>query len=322
VEWSPWSQVNDAEYYFIGPGTHSFEVASRYQKAQGEWVEVPVAYYEFVLETAFVSKPIIEKGRSGRVSSQPIPNLKNLYSGSKALLVGVTKFKDQSLTPLPYIDKDISAVESTLKKSGFEVDILKGPITRDNIITKIEGMIAKAQKDDRLILYFSTHGFQDNIVKSKGYIASYDCLMNQPNVNCIELNFLEDILQRAIQKPVKHLLILLDACSSGLGIITKSPEYKEISIAVKPGAHMITAGLEDQEAQMDRRLKMSTFTYFFVEGLSGKADYTNDNVITLTELLVYVRYEVAKQTGGVQTPMMGRISGAGEMVFDLRPNTN
>ena len=112
--------------------------------------------------------------------------------------------------------------------------------------------------------------------------------------------------------------MLLDTCSSGLGVISKSPDYNELNIAVQNGTHMITAGMADQESQMDNRLRMSTFTYYLSEGLSGAADYTDDQVISLTELILFVRYNVANKTSGAQTPMMGRISGIGEMVFDLR----
>jgi hypothetical protein len=38
-------------------------------------------------------------------------------------------------------------------------------------------------------------------------------------------------------------------------------------------------------------------------------------VITLSELLLYVQYEVARQTNSAQIPMMGRIMGDGEMLF-------
>ena len=140
----------------------------------------------------------------------------------------------------------------------------------------------------------------------------------RPNVNCIGLDTLEDLVEGAAARHVKHLLVLLDTCSSGLGVISKSPEYTELHIATQNGTHMITAGMADQEAQMDNELRMSTFTHYVTEGLTGQADYTNDEVVSLTELLLFVRYNVATKTAGAQTPMMGRISGAGEMIFDLR----
>ena len=69
---------------------------------------------------------------------------------------------------------------------------------------------------------------------------------------------------------------------------------------------------------MDVQRQISTFTRFLTEGLDGAADYTEDGIVTLTELLLYTRYNVAKKTKGGQTPMIGRIKGPGEIVFDLR----
>ena len=67
------------------------------------------------------------------------------------------------------------------------------------------------------------------------------------------------------------------------------------------------------------QLGMSTFTYFLAEGLRGKADILGNNgVITLTELFLYVQYEVAKRTESNQIPMLGRMKGDGEMLFAPR----
>ena len=319
VDWTPWNKINLAEYFFIGPGSHSFEVASRYMNNDGNYRETPRTYYEFILEKAFVSKPIL-KARTGvgQPGDIPMPDLTNLYGKSKALLIGISAFQDQTLSPLPYIDRDIAAMEVATKKLGFEVTKLNGKITRNEIIGKLDDMISELDQNDRMIVYISTHGFQDETVKSKGYIASHDCDTKRPNINCISLDTLEDLVLNAAEHDVRHLLVLLDTCSSGLGVISKSPDYNELNIAVQNGTHMITAGMADQEAQMDNRLRMSTFTYYLSEGLSGAADYTDDQVISLTELLLFVRYNVANKTSGAQTPMMGRISGIGEMVFDLR----
>ena len=81
---------------------------------------------------------------------------------------------------------------------------------------------------------------------------------------------------------------------------------------------MVTAGLADQVAYIDEKAGMSYFTKFFVEGLKGKADLNSDGVVSLSELLVYVRSEVAQLSSGRQTPMMGRLEGAGEMMFEIK----
>jgi hypothetical protein len=89
-----------------------------------------------------------------------------------------------------------------------------------------------------------------------------------------------------------------------------------------PGAHMMTAGLLDQDASPDQDRRMSIFTKFLAEGLEGQADSNQDDVVTLNELLVYVQNNVSEYVKArydkEQTPMMGKVKGAGEMLFILK----
>jgi len=315
VDYSYWSDRQTIDYFFIGSGSHTFEVQTQYQKDDGQWAMLPVSDYSFFLEKPFISKPVIYKASGGVTHSPALPDLANLYAGSKALLIGVDEYEKFQF--LPYVTQDIKRMKDTLSQHGFDVTTVVGKKTRDDILNAIEDFLASLKPNERIIIYFSSHGFQDKIVKTKGYIATYNCDPARPGVNCIELGDLENRMQRAIQKPVQHLLVVLDSCSSGLGVISKSPEYKELAIAAEAGAHMITAGMIEQEAEMDNVEMISTFTRYLAEGLDGKADYTQDNVISLTELLLYVRYEVATKTKGAQTPMIGRLEGSGEMIFQI-----
>ncbi len=47
----------------------------------------------------------------------------------------------------------------------------------------------------------------------------------------------------------------------------------------KRGVIMITAGLENQSAQMIESIKSSVFTYFLSKGLNGEADYIKDGIV-------------------------------------------
>lgn len=316
-EFSKWSKRKDIDYFFIGTGSHSFEVRTRYPDDRGKYVILPVSDYSFFLEQPFISKPVIYKASGDQIdAAEEKPDLRNLYAKSKALLIGITGFEKMSL--LPYVNNDIEEVKKVLIKYEFEVTTILGKKTRDDVITAIEDFLGSLQANDRVIIYFSTHGFQDKVIKSKAYIAPYNCDPDRPGINCIELGDLERRMEQAIAKPVKHLLVVLDACSSGLGVVAKSPEYKELTIATEPGAHMITAGMVNQKAEMDNVEQISTFTRYLAEGLNGAADYTDDKVVSLTELLLYVRYEVARKTNGAQTPMIGRLQGSGEMIFQMQ----
>jgi hypothetical protein len=319
--WSEWGKEVEAEFYFIDRGAHRFEIESRYTDDSGVLRNVPSEAYEFILEKAFVSEPkVIHKGSRGPTPG-PIPDKNTIYGKSKALLIGVTKFQDLRFDPLDYAGNDVAKMKAGLMNVGFtttDITDIAGKITRNEIITSIDKLVTDARPNDRLIIYISSHGFQDRIDKLKAYVAAYDTDQDQPNVNGIALSQIEEMSQIALRNNIKHLLIILDTCCSGLGVIKKSPAYMELStVATEPGAHMITAGTEDQSAEMNLSDKMSTFTKYFVEGLS-RGDYTKDRVITLTELLLYVRYQVGKQTNGAQTPRLSCLQGSGEMVFFLQ----
>ena len=316
-EWSEWSKQTETQFFFINKGSHVFEVGARYKNKYGTWKEVPKLSYDFNLKRAFVSKPIFKvvSGPSVNKPDYKNINIDDLYQDSKALIIGIGEFQDNKFEPLIYANEDIKSMEQALKKLNFKVNVLAGKVNKKAILNAIEDLILSAKEKDRIIIYISTHGFSDRIVKSRGYIAPYDCNMKDINNTCIELDELEASLQTMIKKPIKHLLVILDSCAAGLGVIAKDINYQEIRIATKNGSHMLTAGMAEQTAQMDNNLRMSTFTHYLVKGLNGEADLIKDNVISISELLLYVRYQVAKETDGAQTPMMGRISGAGEMIF-------
>jgi hypothetical protein len=315
-DWTSWATTAEVQYYFLNKGPHLFEVRTRYKDANGNWHEVPKAVYDFDLDRAFVSKPIVKSvaGPSFKADLSAI-DIDSVYLNSHALLIGVDKFHDGRLNPLTYVDEDIRMMESTLSKLGFRIETLTEGPSKHDIVEKIKSFADKIMAGDRVVIYISSHGFSDPVVSSRGYIAANDCVMDDRDAGCIELGELEDLMKKIEQKSVQHLLVILDACSSGLGVIAKDLQYQEISIATKSGSHMLTAGMADQKAQMDHWLGMSTFTYYLTKGLQGEADIIEDGVISLSELLLYVRFQVAKETDDLPTPMIGRLSGAGEMIF-------
>ena len=210
-------------------------------------------------------------------------------------------------------------MEEALRLNGFkDIDVVTPKnVTRDVIISKLDSIVNISQPNDRIVVYVSSHGFADRIDPSQGYIACYDCNQSSPSLHCVSLKNLQDIIERGRIKGIKHILLIVDSCFSGLGVITKDSAFPAIGVvASKAGTHMMTAGMENQLAQMPHNLRMSTFTYYLHKGLTtAEADVMKDNVVTLSELLLYVQYNVAKETNGQQIPMLGRVSGAGEIIF-------
>ncbi len=57
-----------------------------------------------------------------------------------------------------------------------------------------------------------------------------------------------------------------------------------------------------QSAAEDDKWRNGAFTKALVEGLSGKADYSKNSVISINELDLYISERVKELTKGSQTP--------------------
>jgi hypothetical protein len=325
-DWGAWTSAKSVGYSFLHRGVHRFVVQAKYSEA-GQSMESIPATFQFTLPKEHVSKPTAEtltKGISGVgvAGAAPIA-FSELYAKSRALLIGMWKFDDAARFPQfdeQKIGTDVATLKAALTRNGFEVTTLvQDRVRREDISAAISRLVNSAGRDDRLLVYFSTHGFPDPLLPSKGFLATADCTADDPRGRCFALDELAEHAQRALDgKRVRQVLYAVDSCFSGLGVAQKSVAVTTNlnQLAMPQGVFMLTAGMANQLAQIDPQLGMSTFTYYLAEGLNGNADILGNNgLITLSELFVYVQYKVAERTQSKQIPMLGRIRGDGEMLF-------
>jgi len=321
-DWSDWEETTSVPYFYLPKGTYEFRVQAQYDGPEGQLTS-GIARFNFRVPEPLVARPSKESLQKGTTLGPRVPvprvDLSTVYSGSKALLVGIWNFDDANFPKFPHdrIKKDISTLRDALLRNGFKVEVLaEDRVLKQHVMDAITKFVNDADENDRLFVYFSSHGFPDPVVPSNGYIATSDCKLNEASARCIQLQELRNHVDRATARKVKQFLIAVDSCFSGLGVVVKSPSESVLSkLTHSQGAYMLTAGMADQAAAIDPELKMSTFTHFLAEGLLGKANVIQDDVITLSELYVYVQYEVAKRTNAAQIPMLGRMFGSGEMLF-------
>lgn len=321
--WGVWTGSTEADYSFLLKGVHQFQVQARYIDGATQ-VESQPASYQFTLVQDHISKPQLKQPFGVPPASADQVSFKEVYGKSHALLVGMWSFDDQQHFPKfdeSKISADIMAMDTALRKNGFEVvTVKKAKVSRDDIVEALSALVASAKLNDRLFVYFSTHGFADPGNPGDGYLATSDCSFEKPAVRCLRLRELDVFAEKALNSQnAKQMLIAVDSCFSGLGVVRKSVVTNLINLsqlAVPKGAFMLTAGMATQPAEIDPALGMSTFTHFLADGLSGRADLMgNKGLMTLTQLFVYVQWKVAEQTKSKQIPMMGRIFGDGEMLF-------
>ena len=318
-DWSIYSDSNEATYYFLRAGNYFFQVKAKYT-INGIEYESGIASYIFQVNKQIFGLSKKEIGPKTKIKVSPVFYQTKHYSNSKALLIGVSKYQDKgAFIPLRFVNEDVKMFRNILEtKYEFKVDVLTENTNKKNIIEKLNYLYENAVEGDRIIFYFSGHGTS---IGELGFLVPTDGMSDNKYKTCIGFKYINEWTEKMFtEKKIKHLLIILDACHSGLGVLSKSSRSSPIEVIAKyPSAHMMTAGLLEQEAYIESNKKNSVFTRYLVNGLNGSADYTKDKVISLTELLVYVQDGVSMYVKDrfdkEQTPMMGKIKGSGEMIF-------
>ena len=182
--------------------------------------------------------------------------------------------------------------------------------------------------DDSLVLFYAGHGatrthrLGDQVVKT-GYLIPADA--SKRAATWIEL----DAWLRAISLlPAKHVLVILDACHSGiaLGPIIKwrdTGTWQDTPLStlkLRRSRRIITSALDDQLALDSGPVHgHSLFTGCLIEGLTHGLGQSGIRVTTSSELGMYLQRRVEAYPSSRQTPDFGTFDfdDRGEMVIPL-----
>ncbi len=244
------------------------------------------------------------------------------YDKSYAIVIGVDKYSTKKFNPLSFTVDDAKEFGTFLQREGFSVTFLttREETTRTRIVTEIQELARLLKPDDRVVIYYSGHGYSQRIGDEDfGYIIPSDGSDESATyISMEELRALSRMLGTA-----KHQLFILDACFSGLIGMKEStvsaekvpyPNYLPV-VTRNAARQYLTAGGSEQRARAVGPGGHSYFTAYLLEGLlEGKADKYPDGYITFVELADYLQV----RAGNVdQNPRYGVFEkhGQGEFVF-------
>lgn len=272
----------------------------------------------------FSSAPM--KARPADTPAAPLA-ADTLYRDSHALVIGIDQYA--KWPKLSHAVRDARAVQEMLvQRMGFRSEnvtmLLDGDATRANILKTLNDKLTdgkQVKRDDRVMVFFAGHGGTRKLASGRdvGYLMPVDAPLNDFASEAISMPQLQEVAE-AIS--AKHVLFVVDACYSGLGLTRggggdNSSARFLADNARRIGRQMITAGGADQQVADDGPGGHSVFTWTLLQALGGKADLNGDGVITGTELAAYIAPTVA----GIarQTPAFGSLPGSagGEFVFEL-----
>ena len=245
------------------------------------------------------------------------------YDRSWAIVVGIDDYA--KWPKLEHASHDAQAIADTLTgQFGFpssQVIVLKNQqATRNNILAAFHDRLAdeRTGKNDRVFVFFAGHGATRRLASGRdlGYIIPVD---SDPNEFATDAIAMTDIQNIAESLQAKHVMFVMDACYSGLGLTRSGPASSAFlrENARRSARQMLTAGGADQQVADGGPNGHSVFTWVLLQALSGKGDLNGDGLITGTELAAYIAPAVSAVSR--QTPAFGSLPGSqgGEFVFQV-----
>lgn len=242
-----------------------------------------------------------------------------LYERSYALVIGISDYKN-GWRKLPGVLTDVKAVESTLARQGFEVEVVTD-VSRYGFRLRVEKFINKhgLDPDNRLLIYFAGHGYTENFgLQQVGYIVMVDAPPPDKDFTAFQQSSVEGSEIEALAKRIKakHTLFVFDSCFSGSLTRTRGPGPPKFitEVTTKPVRQFITSGTVRQEVP-----DVSTFRVMFERGIRGEADFNHDTFVTGSELGLFLEQKVSSYTDNKQTPQYSKIRDVnldeGDFVF-------
>ena len=252
----------------------------------------------------------VAQNREEKVST---PN----YVESQALLIAVSEY--EHWTDLPKTVDDVKAVKKVLESQGF---IVEKPVINPTL-GRMRNSIQKffTNKCDRLLLYYAGHGRKlrqkfdfggtTSIVEDYVYLLPKEAptlVSADPTVpfRNSAING-KDIVKWAEQSQAKHIMVVVDACSSGL--IHHSVRYKRLGTfnisANKPVRVYLSSGVNKAEVSAT-----SDFREEFLKAITSK---DGDNQITDYEMYKHVVEAVNNRLGA--EPKLSTTSEKTRFVF-------
>ena len=219
-----------------------------------------------------------------------------------AVVIGNRDYKDKDVPPVNYAIRDATMVKDYLVRTFgyregniiFETNATKGTLenifgTASNPKGKLHDYVMSGKSD--LFIYYSGHG-APSVEDRKGYIMPTD-----GNANTIQISgYPLDLLYKNLAGiPYRKMTIVTDACFSGalllkkaspVGIIVQNPLVAMQNVFIMNSS----SGTELSSWYPDKGHGL--FTYYFLLGLTGKADLNGDGQVTFEELTAYINENV------------------------------
>lgn len=147
-------------------------------------------------------------------------------AASRALLIGVGEYQNESVSDLPGLDVDINVMKRVALSLGYQAENIRvlqdAEATIDAIYRSFnDWLIEGVTENDQVLIYFTGHGAQVNDVdgdemdgKDEFFLA-HDFHVSD---GVAKAALVDDDLYKVLSRiPTRNILLMVDACHSGTG---------------------------------------------------------------------------------------------------------
>lgn len=234
-----------------------------------------------------------------------------------AMIVGVGDFKDASIPRLRFPAKDATDLATVLtdpQVGHFKTEnvllLTNAEATRAKILAALQQLILRAQEDDLVLIFISSHGSphqEGSGLGGVGYIVTYDAGLSNMWVDGLEYG---DFSRKVALIRAKRKVLFLDTCFSGQAagkgakaLVAEGPGIDEATakrFLSGEGSFVITSSRATEKSYESARLQNGYFTHYLVKALRELPEPTVKNVYA--RLSQQVADAVASGEGQPQHP--------------------
>nr|VFK52075.1 MAG: Uncharacterized protein, contains caspase domain [Candidatus Kentron sp. TUN]VFK52129.1 MAG: Uncharacterized protein, contains caspase domain [Candidatus Kentron sp. TUN] len=220
-----------------------------------------------------------------------------------ALLIGVSEYQSNALSPLPAAARDIKALGEVLrdpKLGGFpesNVTLLENP-DRQKMEIAIESLFEERHRDDLVLLFFSGHGIKGDDPTGRLYLSARDTQKTPTGRLQTATAVAADTIHRYMEySHSRRQIVILDSCFSGAfpeGLSLKDDGKIDLRAQLGgEGRAILTSSSSTQYSFQQDDEDLSIYTRFLIQGIeTGEADRDGKGIITIGELHDYARQKV------------------------------
>ncbi|KPA16631.1 Peptidase C14, caspase catalytic domain protein, partial [Candidatus Magnetomorum sp. HK-1] len=266
------------------------------------------------------------------IENESISKSINIYRESEqgelwGVVIGINQYASQKIMPLKYARNDAESFASYLKNtmgmdSNHLIELYDEKATLRNIKTYLGTFLHKKahKKEDTVYIFYAGHGapeIDDSSTNKDGiakYILPFDADLKNLFSTALDMDIIAVIFKRI---RAQRIFFIADSCYSGTSggrsvnifgdtgnRATISNQFLQRIIDSGKGRVVLASSEAGEVSQEHEKLKHGYFTYYLLEGLTGKADVDQDQVIDVNEAYRYVSNKVTEATNSGQNPVL------------------